>query len=478
VERKRWEGHEIDGRFHLLQYVGGSAHSAVFLTEFGEGTPQKAAIKLAPADSDKAETWMLRRELAAGLSHPGLLPIFQFGTCRLDGAGLVYAVMEASDDDLSQVIPIRPLAPTEAREMLMKVVETLAYVHREGFVHGRLTPANIMAVGDRVKISSDGLLRIGESSDDLPAPHANDPPESRAHMTPAGDVWSLGMMLVEVLTQRPPAWDHAGRNDPAVPETLGAPFLDIARGCLRKDPRSRCSLAEIAHALQPAALPAPRTPSHVAQAVPIAKPAALAVKKKRKYLLPAMGAMLAGSIVTGAMLRHPRLESSPAGTESHSPVASEPSAAPKKPESVQAAPPTGETIPDDAGRTSAAATPGPAPAPVAPAADTGNFAGSRTARGVGDRFVPEVPPEILGTIRGSVTVRVRVTVDRSGAVVDAERDSPAGSRYFDRVAVEAARRWKFEPANEAARNGLESTRLVRFEFRRDGCTASSDEVTR
>ena len=83
MEWKQWEGRVIDGDFHLRQYLGGSAHSAVFLTEYGQGTPQKAVIKLIPADSGKAHAWMLRRELAARLSHPGLLSIVHFGTCQL-----------------------------------------------------------------------------------------------------------------------------------------------------------------------------------------------------------------------------------------------------------------------------------------------------------------------------------------------------------------------------------------------------------
>jgi TonB family protein len=79
--------------------------------------------------------------------------------------------------------------------------------------------------------------------------------------------------------------------------------------------------------------------------------------------------------------------------------------------------------------------------------------------------VPEIPPEILSTVRGRMRVSVRVTVDESGAVVDAELDSHPGSKYFDRKAVDAARQWKFKPGD------AQSTRLVRFEFRKDACEA-------
>lgn len=435
MERKQLEGRVIDGRFHLGQYLGGSAHSAVFLTEYGEQTPQKAAIKLASADSDKAQTWLLRRELGQRLSHPGLLSIFQFGTCRIDAAALIYVVMEPADDDLSQVVPLRCLAPAEAREMLMAVVETLAYVHAEGFVHGRLTPANIMAAGDRIKISSDGLLRTGESIDDAWAPNGNEPPESHSGMTPAGDVWSLGMTLVEVLTQRAPAGDPGGTNDPAVPETLEAPFLDIARRCLRADPRLRCSLAEIAHALMPSS-PAPKA------AVPSAK----AAPKRRKYLLPLTVAIVGGALVTGAILTRGRLADSPPGAEPHALAVTDLA---------------GEVLPD-----------GGAKMPDAPRPQSMPAARGTAGGEVVDRFVPDVSPAFLGTIRGKVTVSVRVKIDPSGAVVDAGLNSRPGSRYFDRLSLDAARRWRFQPAEAG------STRVVRFEFRSDGCDAFSDGARR
>jgi TonB family protein len=433
VNPKQWEGYVVDGRFHLRQYLGGSAQSDVFLTEYGQGSPQKAAIKLVPADWAKAHAWTLRCESARKLSHPGLLSIFEVGTCRIDDADWAYAVMELADEDLSQVIPLRPLVAGEAREMLTAAVGPLAYLHERGFVHGHLTPANIMAARDRIKISSDGLLRIGKSSGDRWTPNANDAPEIRTGVTPASDVWSLGMTLAEVLTQHAPAWDRSAANDPAVPGTLGAPFREIVHGCLRADPRLRISLADILQALRPAS-PAPRF------TVP-AKPAA----SGRKYLAAAIlvAIIITGAIVTGAILTRTRLTNSPSGTESHHPVPTEKTAAPEKP---------GTAIAESAS--------------------------GQTAGNVINRFVPEVPREILGTIRGGVTVLVRARVDSSGAVVGAELDSPPGSRYFDRLALEATRRWKFAPASGDAGHATESTRLVRFEFLRDGCTASADAVRR
>jgi TonB family protein len=477
LERKQWEGHVIDGRFHLRQYLGGSAHSGVFATEYGEGAPRKAAIKLVQADSGKAYAWVLRREFAAKLSHPALLPIFEFGTCRVDDADQAYAVMELADEDLSQVIPSRPLDPGEAREVLKAVVEALTHIHEQGFVHGCLTPANIMAVGDRIKISSDGLLRIGEPSGDRWAENANDPPESGSGMTAAGDVWWLGMTLVEVLTQRAPAWDRAAANDPAVPDLLPAPFREIARSCLRTDPRSRISVAEISAALQPESR-APKTRPAAVGTASVATPAVLTAGKKRKYLA---AAILLPMMATGALLTVGRFSGSSPAAESRPPVSAQAAAVAEKPADVPAAPAAGEIVPGDRDKPPGApvpdsiSTPAPAATPVA-AAPVDNSAGS-TAEVV-SRFLPEVPPEILGTIRGSVRVSVRAKIDRAGAVVEAELDSPAGSRYFDRLAVEATRRWKFEPAGGDAASDVASTRLVRYEFLKEGCKASADGVRR
>jgi TonB family protein len=113
-------------------------------------------------------------------------------------------------------------------------------------------------------------------------------------------------------------------------------------------------------------------------------------------------------------------------------------------------------------------TPEPTTAASAPVA-TGHSTGGRPAGEVVERFVPEVPEQILRTIRGKVKVSVEVAIDPFGAVTEAKLGSPSGGRYFDRLALDAARRWKFKPASDVA-----STRLVRFEFRRDGCEASSD----
>src|SRR2546422_7733391 len=169
--------------------------------------------------------------------------------------------MEYAGEDLSQMLPHRPLTPAEARDMLAPALDALAYVHGKGFVHGHMKPANIMAIDDQLKLSSDGLCRMGESTGGRRKPRVYDPPEAaRGTISPAGDVWSLGMTLVEALTQRLPVWGGKEHGEPALPETVPVPFLDLARHCLRRDPERRLTVAQLSARLQhtlPAPAPAP-----------------------------------------------------------------------------------------------------------------------------------------------------------------------------------------------------------------------------
>jgi TonB family protein len=86
--------------------------------------------------------------------------------------------------------------------------------------------------------------------------------------------------------------------------------------------------------------------------------------------------------------------------------------------------------------------------------------------------MPEVPRAASQTIRGRVKVSVRVIVDRDGTVFAALADNPGPSRYFERLAMEAAKKWTFPPADTEAQRLV----LLRFEFTRDGTTARATLV--
>lgn len=86
-----------------------------------------------------------------------------------------------------------------------------------------------------------------------------------------------------------------------------------------------------------------------------------------------------------------------------------------------------------------------------------------------DEVLPDVPRSALDTIRGTIRVSIVVTIDKGGAVIETTTEERGPSRYFERLAVDASKQWKFTPANLDERR----TMIVRFHFTRTGVTAQA-----
>lgn len=422
---RHFEGQVVGGKFPLLQYLGGSNHSAVFLTERPQGEPRKAAIKLISAKSEKAARQLSRWAEAEKMSNPHLIRLFEMGRCRIGKEELLYLVMEYAEEDLSQVVATRPLTPAECQEMLPPVLDGLAYIHRQGFVHGHLKPSNIMAAQDRVKLSCDGLCLAGEAGSAVGTPSVYDPPEiANEGLSSSADVWSLGMSLMEVLTRKVPALE-AGRTDPALPPSMPTSLADIVRHCLRLDPKQRWTLGEVAARLA-------RAPKPAAQ--PRVDPERDTSPARRPYLILVVGTAIILAVVIVTVLF-----TSPQKTVSRSTAV------------VSAPQPSRNQAP-------------PAKAPPLAVVKAPTQAPARSA--VVHEVVPRVPQSARDTIQGTVRVRVRVALDQAGNVARARFDSPGPSKYFARLAMQAAEGWKFAPPQADAPKRAKEW-LLHFEFRRD-----------
>ena len=480
---KQWEGQVADGRFPLRQYLGESERGPVFLTEHGS---QRAAIKLIAADPQTTDAQLARWTQASRLSHPHLQHILGTGRCEVGGSRMVYAVMEYADEDLSQIVPLRALTETEARDMLRPILEALVYLHGKGLAHGHLKPSNILAVGEELKISSDGICAIREVPPGRARATVYDAPEAGTRgASAAADVWSLGVTLVEVLTQKLPNWEWKGQEEPELPR-MPAPFGDIARQCLRRDPQQRCTLADIAKRLDPdapplampapvATKPAPAVPARPVAASPVkaAVPArqmaasvaasrsvAKAAKKSSRFavqtavVLVLLAAAVAGvwKFANRSSSAGPSKGESAAVPESTAKAQQEPGAAVSKPKAVPKAP--------------AAEVP-PPPAPKPAAASKAAIGGS-----VARQVTPDVPRSASATIHGKVRVGVRVHVDASGKVTSSDLESAGPSKYFANLAQKAARDWEFVPPI-AEGQASPSEWILRFEFTQDETKATA-----
>jgi hypothetical protein len=239
-----WEGRTVDGKFPLLEWLGGSADRGVFLT-VRQGI-QTASIKLILAAGPDADVHLAQWEAAKALCHPSLVQVMETGRYVIDEKEFVYVVTERAEAVLSGIIPRRALEPGKAKTIFGSVADALAYVHEKGFVHGHVRPSNILLVSDEWKLSGEGLFPAGAGPTQMWKPDIYDSPEAATgRFIAASDVWSLGVTVAEALAQQAPQWDSSATGDPVVPESLPQPFFDIVRKSLRSDPSQRCTIVEI-----------------------------------------------------------------------------------------------------------------------------------------------------------------------------------------------------------------------------------------
>src|SRR5437588_10150408 len=161
---------------------------------------------------DNAFVTRFRREAqaAASLNHPNVVAVFDTGS----DDGTHFIVMEyVQGKTLSSVIrQDAPLMPERAVEIGEAVAEALSFAHRAGITHRDVTPGNIMLTpsGD-VKVMDFGIAAAGRSSSltltgSLMGTAAYMSPEHAAGgpVTPASDVYSLAVVIYEMLTGHPP----------------------------------------------------------------------------------------------------------------------------------------------------------------------------------------------------------------------------------------------------------------------------------
>ncbi len=384
--------------------------------------------------------------------------VIDCGRCEIDRSRFVYEVVDYADEILAELLPARPLTPDEAREMLGTVLNTLGYMHAHGYVHGRIKPSNLLVVNDRLKLSADCFaLAAGNSAEragtSAPQTSVYDAPEfGRGALSSAVDVWALGMTLVSALTQRPAQWERSYQDEPIIPAGIVEPFRQIVWGCLQVDPADRCTLDQIKAILDPGSAPAiaAKRPEETRTLEPRVR-----VRSWKTALIAAAAVV----VVAGAALIVRSTEFSPKAEKSgdRQTAASASVATPAPHASKADSTPAQPTLekPSPSGHSTIAAPETKASAGPASASSGGG------SSGVLLRVNPEVQPMAQQSISGQVNVGVRVAVNAAGDVTDAELESQSGSNYFNRVAVDAARQWKFAA-------GAGGAWQVQFQFRQDG----------
>jgi serine/threonine protein kinase len=204
-----------------------------------------------------------RREwmIAASIDHPNVIPVYEAG--EEDGV-LFIAMRWVEGTNLRETIDRGPLEPSRAAHLVSQVASALDAAHERDLIHRDVKPANILVTAqDHVYLtdfgltkhasSISGLTRTGQwmGTVDYTAPEQIE----GVSVTSQTDVYSLGCVLFEALTGRPPyqrendlatLWAHVYAPPPPVLEVnpdIPAPFEDVVQRAMAKDPAKRYASA-------------------------------------------------------------------------------------------------------------------------------------------------------------------------------------------------------------------------------------------
>jgi serine/threonine protein kinase len=403
--------------------------------------------------------------------------------------------MEYADQTLAQVLPQRALSPEEAQELLIPTLDALAFLHQKELVHGRLKPSNFLVVDDQLKLASDTISSVGKPTTGTVSISVYDPPDQKdAVRSTAADVWDLGILLVEALTQRPPLWPDERAENAILPVKLPQPFLDIVRRCLSRPAANRPTAMELQAHYKPAVWVDLDAPLLVARRRPPPEDTEPEQSRYRRLLITALSAIAAAAVITLGIWvsyhlfqKRPHIRPFASGDSQEylqQQMTAEDTATPVEVTPPPQASPAPDTEPPSEAATAQSATPEPNAAEpntpptavarsAAPPSPTPPNQPSATATTDSNPVVyeeiPEVIPSIRARINGHVRVVVRVLVDPSGNVVGEFMESAGPSAYFARLAADAAGKWQFVPTDAHGSRVW----LLRFEFTRDGATAEA-----
>jgi beta-lactam-binding protein with PASTA domain len=254
----------FDNRYFVTRKLGSGGMADVYLAEDQE-LGRRVALKLLndrhANDEQFVERFRREAQSAAGLNHPNIVSIFDRGQAE----GTYYIAMEYLDGRTLKELLVRngpppiPIAIDYSRQIL----QALSFAHRNGIVHRDIKPHNIVVGPDgRLKVTDFGIARSGasqmtEAGSIVGTAQYLSPEQARgAPVDPRSDLYSLGIVLYEMLTGKVPftgdapveiAMKHLqevpeppSEQRPEVPHELDA----IVVRALAKDPEQRYQSAE------------------------------------------------------------------------------------------------------------------------------------------------------------------------------------------------------------------------------------------
>jgi eukaryotic-like serine/threonine-protein kinase len=304
-----YEGRTVAGSYPLGKLLRPEGRSAFFSTSNGTGTP--SVIRIIEAHFDESEI-LDRWKVISEIDQPNLLTMRRFGQTVLDGTPLVYAVMEAADLTLCDVLADRTLTVEETRELATSLIPAIEALHACDLVHEHIQPENIYAVGETIKLRSDCIREAASHLDEAS-------PEIEARK--AADVHDLVIVLLQALT------GHRELKGSAT--LLPTPFDAIIRNGLS----GTWGLKQMAAAINSSRIPAKPAPQAAPTSAPTPAPQEME-KIPAQQVLPVARKTEPAPATTERPRPQPAAQISTASQSS--PIAAEPPSPVSKPEHVAA----------------------------------------------------------------------------------------------------------------------------------------------
>jgi eukaryotic-like serine/threonine-protein kinase len=337
----------VDGRYRVLKRLGSGGMADVYCaedTQLGRQVALKLLYRRFAEDPEFVERFRREASSAAGLQHPNIVGIFDRG----EWDGTYYIAMEfIGGQTLKQLVREHGAMPPDlAIDITVQVLRAARFAHKRGVVHRDFKPHNVILDEEgRAKVTDFGIARAGasdmtETGSIMGTAQYLSPEQAQGQpVSPRSDLYSIGVMLYELLTGRVPfdaespvtiALKHVSERPvpPAEVNPAVGPALDaVVMRALEKDPARRFADADdfIAALQEARENPGAVSREMVLEPYPLpGEPFAEEERDRSRWWLWLLGLLLLAAVAVGAyLLLAPDKRSVPDVVGSRSAVASQ-----------------------------------------------------------------------------------------------------------------------------------------------------------